>query len=74
MGAFNEWRTVGGGGGVRKFGRWGKASVQNLLNLCLKTLAEGFVTTEARSLVQYFTTLTEKADPPFRRWLILEYL
>ncbi len=33
------------------------------------SLTEGAVTTEAGSLFQYFTTLTENADPPLRRWL-----
>ncbi len=34
-----------------------------------KTLTEGVVTTEAGSLFQYFTTLTENADPLLRRLL-----
>ncbi len=33
------------------------------------TLTEGALTTEARSLFQYFTTLTENADPLLRRGL-----
>ncbi len=35
----------------------------------LKTLTEGAVTTRAESLFQYFTTLSENADPLLRRWL-----
>ncbi len=52
------WCAGGMGGG-----RWGKTSVQTFSNLFLKTLTEGAVTTEAGSLFQYFTTLTENADP-----------
>ncbi len=62
----------GGGRGVGVFsqwGRWGKTSVQTSSNRFLKTLTEGAVTTEAGSLLQYFTTLTENADPLLRRWL-----
>ncbi len=44
-------------------GRWEKSSAQNFCNLFLKLLTEGAVTTEAVILFQYFTTLTEKADP-----------
>ncbi len=39
-------------------------------NLFLKMLMNRAVTTEAGSLFQYFTTLTEMADPLLRRWLI----
>ncbi len=60
---------VGWGRGVGKMGRWGKTPVQTFSNLLLKTLTEGAVTTEAGSLFQYFTTLTENADPLLRRWL-----
>ncbi len=42
------------------FSQWGKTSGQTFSNLFLKTLTEGAVTTEAGSLFQYFTTLTEK--------------
>ncbi len=55
---------VGRGGGVGVFsqwGRWGKTSVHTSSNRFLKTLTEGAVTTEAGSLFQYFTTLTENA-------------
>ncbi len=44
------------------------SKVQPFSNLFLKILTEGAVTTEAGSLFQYFTTLTEKADPIPRRW------
>ncbi len=54
---------------VRQRGRWGKTFVKTFSNRFLKTLTEGTVTTEAGSLFQYFTTLTEKADPLLRRWL-----
>ncbi len=51
---------------------WGgekKTPVQTFSNRFLKTLTEGTVTSEAGSLFQYFTTLTENADPLLRRWL-----
>ncbi len=54
---FNHWE------------RWGKTPVQTFSNLFFKILTEGAVTTEAGSLLQYFTTLTENADPLYRRWL-----
>ncbi len=69
---------VGGGGGLqqrwfgwvfRQWGRWEKAFVQNFSNRSLKTLTECAVTTEAGSLFQYFTNLSENADPLLRRWL-----
>ncbi len=50
-------------------GKWGKTSVQTFSSRFLKTLIEGAVTTEAGSLFQYFTTLTENADHLPRRWL-----
>ncbi len=37
--------------------------------LYLKILAEGAETTEAGSLFQCFTTLTENADPFLQQWL-----
>ncbi len=46
-----------------------KTFVQSFSNLFLKTLTEGSVTTEDGSLFQYFTTLTENANPLLRRWL-----
>ncbi len=52
-----------------QWGRWGKTSVQTFSNRFLKTLTEGAVTTKAGSLFQYFTTLTENANPLLRRWL-----
>ncbi len=73
MGTVNS--SVRFGEGVREFGRsdfsqWGKTSAQTFYNLFLKRPTEGGVTTEAGSLFQYFTTLTEKADPLLRQWLI----
>ncbi len=75
----NGWCAGGkvGGGGVGKrggwvfsqWGRWGKTSVQTSSYRFLKTLTEGAVTTEAGSLFQYFTILTENADPLLRRRL-----
>ncbi len=44
-------------------------SVQTFFTIFMKTLTEGAVTTEAGSLFQYFTALTEKADPLLRQWL-----
>ncbi len=44
-------------------GRWGKTSVHTLSSLFLKILREGAVATEPGSVLLYFTTLTEKADP-----------
>ncbi len=68
---------VGRGGGGREIGgvsgqcgRWGKTSVQTFSNLFLKALTEGAVTTEAGSLFQHFTTLTENADPFLRLRLV----
>ncbi len=46
---------------VQPMGRMGKISIQRLPNLFLKILAGGAVTTEAGSLLHYFTTLNEKA-------------
>ncbi len=65
------WWCVGGLGGmsVQSMGEMGKISVQTFSNLFLKNLTEGAVTTEAGSLFQYFTTLTENAGPLLRRWL-----
>ncbi len=60
---------VKGGCVFSEWGKWGKTSVQTFSNLLLKTLTEGAATTEAGSLFQYFTTLTENADPLLRRWL-----
>ncbi len=61
-----------GRGGGRVFSQWGrrgKTSVQTFSSRLFKKLTEGDVTTEAGSLFQYFTTLTENADPFRRRWL-----
>ncbi len=49
---------------VQSMEKMGKTSVQTLSNGFFKTLTEGAVTPEAGSLFQYFTTLTENADPP----------
>ncbi len=73
MGTVNS--SVRFGEGVREFGRsdfsqWGNTSVQTFSNLFLKIPTEGAVTTEAGSLFQYFTTLTEKADPLLQRRLV----
>ncbi len=58
-----QWNcSVNGGGGK-------KTSVQPFSSLFLKTLTERAVTTEAGSLFQYFTTLTENADPLLWWWL-----
>ncbi len=67
----NGWCAggMGGEGVISQWGSWGKTSVQTFSNIFLKTLPEGAVTTEAGSLLQYFTTLTENADPLLRRWL-----
>ncbi len=55
---------------VQSMGEMGKdKNVQTSSNRFLKTLTEGAVTTEAGSLFQYFTTLTENADPLLRRRL-----
>ncbi len=48
-------------------GKMGKISVHAFSNLFL--LTEGTVTMEVGSLFQYFTTLTEQADPFLQRWL-----
>ncbi len=54
---------------VQSMGIWEKTSVQTFSNRFLKALTEGAVTTEAGTLFQYFTTITENADPLLRRWL-----
>ncbi len=69
----NGW-CAGGKGGERvgvfsQWGRWGKISVQTFSDHFMKTLTEEAVTTEAGSLFQCFTTLTENADPLLRWWL-----
>ncbi len=53
---------------VQSMGEVGKDFCPNFL----KTLTEGAVTTEAGNLFQYFTTLTENADPLLRRWSTLK--
>ncbi len=54
---------------VQSMGETGKDFCPNFLQSFLETLSEGAVTTEAGSLFQYFTTLTENADPLLRRRL-----
>ncbi len=51
---------------LQSMGEIGKDLSPNFLQPCL----EGAVTTETGSLFQYFTTLTEKADPLLPRWLV----
>ncbi len=57
------WCVGGKGGGegwvFSQWGRRGKTSVQTFSSHFLKKLTEGAVTTEAGSLFQYFTTLTD---------------
>ncbi len=59
------WKLDGGeegcGDDFNSIGGYGKSPIQTSTNLVLKTLIEEAVTTEAGSLFQYFTTLTEKA-------------
>ncbi len=66
------WYAGGKGGGrgagglsVQSMGEIGEDFCPNVLQPFL----EGAVATEAESLLQYFTTLTENADPLLRRWL-----
>ncbi len=62
VGEWGEECSVNGGDGERFLSKLSPT-------FFLKTLIEGAVTTEAGSLLQYFTTLTENADPRLRRWL-----
>ncbi len=57
-------------GGVQ-VGREGirKDFYPNVLQPFLENITEEAVTTETVSLLQYFTTLTENADPLLRWWL-----
>ncbi len=55
-GGLGEWGT-----NDKSMGEMGKD--QSFSNLFLKPLTEGAVTTEAVSQFQYFTTLTENANP-----------
>ncbi len=48
----------------------GKNFCPNFLQPLLENLTEGAVTAKAGSLFQYFTNLTEKADPLLRWWLV----
>ncbi len=62
-------QVVGGEYGIREMrvqsmGEMGKTFVQTFSNRFLKTLTEGAVTTDAGSLFQCFTTLTENAGQP----------
>ncbi len=52
----------GGGGSVQSMGEMGKDFCPNFLQPFLENIDRG-------SLFQYFTTLTENADPLLRRWL-----
>ncbi len=67
------WRGLGEWEDERSVNRGdGERLLQTLSKLFLKTLTEEAVTTETRSLSQYFTTLTEYADPLLRRWLAVK--
>ncbi len=44
-------------------------SVGPFSNLVVKAVTTGAETTEAGSLFQHFTILTENSDPRLRRWL-----
>ncbi len=54
---------------VQSMGEMGKDFCPNFLQPFLENIDKGAVTTEARSLFQYFKTLTENVDPLLRRWL-----
>ncbi len=54
---------------AQSMGGWEKTSVPTFSYIFLKKLTEGAVMTDTRSLFQYFTTLTENADPLLRRRL-----
>ncbi len=65
MATVNGWCAGGGWpSGRRVFSQF-----QTFSDLFWKILTDGAVTTEVGSLFQYFTTLTEKADPLLRRML-----
>ncbi len=64
VGDWGDECSVNGGDGERLVSK-------HFSNLFLKALTEGVVTTETGSLFQYFTSLTENADPFLRRWLAL---
>ncbi len=57
---------------VQSMGEVGKDFCPNFLQPFLEKLTEGAVTMEAASLFQYFTILTENADPLLRRSRTLE--
>ncbi len=59
----------GEGRSVQSMGEIWKDFCPQFLQPFLQILTKGAVTTEARSLFQYFTILTENADPLLRRWL-----
>ncbi len=75
-GTVNWWHAVRGGGvvvlrdKVDEISANGADGEKLLSNLFLKMLTEGAITTEAGNVFQYFTTLTEKADPLLWRWLV----
>ncbi len=54
---------------VQPMGEIGKNSYPNFLQPFLENIDRRSCTTEAGSLVQYFTALTENAGPLLRRWL-----
>ncbi len=70
----NVWCAGGMGGGEfanMEINGGDEIFAQTYFDRFLKTLTEGAVTTEAGSLFQYFTTLTENGDPSLRRWIAL---
>ncbi len=48
---------------VQLIGRRGSTVIETFSNLFLKKVAEGAVTTEAGSIFQYYTSLTENGNP-----------
>ncbi len=60
---------VGTGVSVQSVRETWKDFCPNFLQPFPETMTEGAVATEAGSLFQYFTNLTENADPLLRRWL-----
>ncbi len=59
----NGWCTGGFGGDGKRF------RSKLFPTFSWKKLSKETLTTEAGSVLQYFTTLTEIADPLLRRWL-----
>ncbi len=54
---------------VQLMGEMGKGFCLNFLKPFLEKQTEGAVMTEAGSLFQYLTNLTESANPLFLQWL-----